>query len=253
VRFACWYSNSFGDSPYSDVMNIYISNDSGNNWVLAESIGPLERASGGWYEYTFWASQFVTPTNRMRLRFEVSDWGTGSVVEAGVDDVSVTAYRCGAGNPPSVLTTTLPSAYMGSSYSVQLDADGGFGRLAWLDALASLDGTGLTLSPSGLLSGTPVYVLPLSFVARVTDALGVSDEQSLEVDVLAPFDCGDANGDGGVSVADAVHLINFVFKGGPAPDPIEAGDANCDDQTNVGDAVYLINYVFKSGPAPCCP
>ncbi len=65
--------------------------------------------------------------------------------------------------------------------------------------------------------------------------------------------CGDANGDGAVSVGDPVYLVNYVFKGGPAPDPLEGGDANCDGSVNVGDAVYLINYVFRSGPVPCCP
>lgn len=65
--------------------------------------------------------------------------------------------------------------------------------------------------------------------------------------------CGDANGDGQANVGDAVFVINYVFKGGPAPQPVQAGDANCDVGTDVGDAVYLINYVFKSGPAPCCP
>jgi len=62
--------------------------------------------------------------------------------------------------------------------------------------------------------------------------------------------CGDANGDEQVNVGDAVFLINYVFKGGPAPDPVEVGDANGDGDTNVGDAVYLINFVFKGGPAP---
>jgi len=67
------------------------------------------------------------------------------------------------------------------------------------------------------------------------------------------FNCGDANGDGQINVGDAVFLINYVFKGGSAPDPLEAGDANCDGDVNVGDAVYLIAYVFKGGPEPCCP
>jgi hypothetical protein len=71
--------------------------------------------------------------------------------------------------------------------------------------------------------------------------------------VKAVFICGDAGGDGEVNVGDAVFLINYIFKGGPAPDPLEAGDANCDGQVNVGDAVYLIAYVFKGGPEPCCP
>jgi hypothetical protein len=65
------------------------------------------------------------------------------------------------------------------------------------------------------------------------------------------FVCGDANGDGQINVADAVFLITYIFKGGPAPDPLEAGEVNCDGNINIGDAVYLINYIFKGGPAPC--
>jgi hypothetical protein len=65
--------------------------------------------------------------------------------------------------------------------------------------------------------------------------------------------CGDANMDGQPDVGDAVFLISYIFRGGPAPALIEAGDANCDSDVNVGDAVHLINYVFKGGPEPCCP
>jgi hypothetical protein len=62
---------------------------------------------------------------------------------------------------------------------------------------------------------------------------------------------GDANGDGACNVGDAVFIISYVFKGGPAPVPVLAGDANCDGETNIGDAVYIINYVFKGGDPPC--
>ena len=76
--------------------------------------------------------------------------------------------------------------------------------------------------------------------------------------VVVPFPnvCGDANGDDFANVADAVFLITYVFKGGPAPDPYCAADANGDNLADVADAVYLINYVFRSGPppiSPCCP
>ncbi|MFW9842621.1 MAG: dockerin type I repeat-containing protein, partial [Candidatus Thorarchaeota archaeon] len=74
-----------------------------------------------------------------------------------------------------------------------------------------------------------------------------------EVKTVTGYECGDANGDAGISVADAVYVINYVFKGGPAPDPIQSGDANCDGTVNVSDAVYVITYVFKGGPDPCCP
>jgi hypothetical protein len=66
------------------------------------------------------------------------------------------------------------------------------------------------------------------------------------------YNCGEANGDEQINIGDAVFLISFVFKDGPAPNPLMAGDANCDGGVNVGDAVYLINYVFKDGPEPCC-
>ncbi len=67
------------------------------------------------------------------------------------------------------------------------------------------------------------------------------------------FLCGDANKDGVVDVGDVVYLINYLFKGGPAPVPIvKAGDASCDGVVDVGDIVYLINYLFKNGPEPCC-
>jgi hypothetical protein len=63
---------------------------------------------------------------------------------------------------------------------------------------------------------------------------------------------GDANGDEVVNSSDVVFLINFLYKGGPAPDPLVAGDANCDGIVNSADVVYLINYLFKGGPPPVC-
>ncbi len=62
---------------------------------------------------------------------------------------------------------------------------------------------------------------------------------------------GDTNMDKKTTVSDVIFLINYLFKGGPPPDPVYLGDVNCDDKTTVSDVVYLINYLFKGGPAPC--
>ena len=63
---------------------------------------------------------------------------------------------------------------------------------------------------------------------------------------------GDANADGNVTIADAVCLINYVLKSGPAPVPLETGDVDCpDNDADLADIVYLINYVLRGGPAPC--
>ncbi len=63
---------------------------------------------------------------------------------------------------------------------------------------------------------------------------------------------GDASGDWVIDLTDAIYVLNYLYKSGPAPDPLDSGDANCDANLNVGDVVYLLNYLFKSGPAPGC-
>jgi hypothetical protein len=66
-----------------------------------------------------------------------------------------------------------------------------------------------------------------------------------------PATCGDANGDSGIDVSDAVFLIAYIFSGGPAPSPMAYGDVNCDSAIDISDAVYLISYIFSGGSAPC--
>ncbi len=75
------------------------------------------------------------------------------------------------------------------------------------------------------------------------------------VETYPSFVCGDAEGNSSVSVGDVVFIINFIFGGGPAPDPLAAADADCSGGVSIGDAVYLINFIFGGGPAPCanCP
>jgi photosystem II stability/assembly factor-like uncharacterized protein len=71
------------------------------------------------------------------------------------------------------------------------------------------------------------------------------------ISILAdPFLLGDANGNGLIEPGDVVHLINYLFRAGPQPDPPQAGDANHDGELEPGDVVYLINYLFRNGPPP---
>lgn len=64
---------------------------------------------------------------------------------------------------------------------------------------------------------------------------------------------GDANGDGVITVADALYMLNYLFRQGPPPVSFEAGDANCDGDHGALDVVFLLNYLFKGGPPPGCP
>jgi len=71
--------------------------------------------------------------------------------------------------------------------------------------------------------------------------------------VCADCNCGDADGSGGIDISDAVFLIQYIFAGGPAPNPICLGDADGSGSVDISDAVYLIQYIFAGGPAPHCP
>ena len=94
-------------------------------------------------------------------------------------------------------------------------------------------------------------------VITITDMTAVVDDLSYDTVVvregriLAGFVCGDANSNQTVNISDVVHLINYIFSGGPAPDPMFAGDVDCSLMVNISDAVYLINYIFADGPQPC--
>lgn len=107
----------------------------------------------------------------------------------------------------------------------------------------------------GYVSDTTNYLLVPGWFISVQDANACAGPNDTLVITDATYYCGDCNGDFYINVGDAVFLINFVFKGGPAPNPSVPGNPNCDDFMNIGDAVYMINHIFKSGPEPCanCP
>ncbi len=66
------------------------------------------------------------------------------------------------------------------------------------------------------------------------------------------FVCGDVSGDFGIDVGDAVYLIAYLFRGGPAPPIPAAADINGNGEPDVGDVTIIINFIFRYGPRPVC-
>ena len=64
---------------------------------------------------------------------------------------------------------------------------------------------------------------------------------------------GDANGDGRVSMADAVFTVQFLFFGQSAPPCLKAADANDDQLINLSDATYTFIFIAAGGAAPLAP
>ena len=129
IAYARWYANCYSHAPYSDVMRVYLSNDGGGAWTQVEEIGPVNQASGGWVSHRFAVSDYLTPTDDMQLRFEVSDLGDGSVVEAAVDAVEIRYHRCrryicgdvdNSGGEPDIadISAVISFLYLGGSTPV---------------------------------------------------------------------------------------------------------------------------------------
>jgi len=62
---------------------------------------------------------------------------------------------------------------------------------------------------------------------------------------------GDADRNEETNILDVTYIINYLYKGGPAPEPVDAADVNCNLKVNILDVTHLINYLYKDGPTPC--
>jgi hypothetical protein len=102
---------------------------------------------------------------------------------------------------------------------------------------------------------------PYEVTFVVDDGRDSTDTGIVWIDVL-PYHIppsgmpGDANGDSIVDIADAIFLLQYLFGGGPPPNPPSAGDANGDCFIGISDVIWIINYLFLGGPPPqirCLP
>jgi formylglycine-generating enzyme required for sulfatase activity len=110
-----------------------------------------------------------------------------------------------AGNLTITTENPLPSGSMNASYSTTLAASGGKPFLTanqstyynWTIANRGNLPANFTLNATtGILSGTASAVLTANFTVRVTDAANVFATKNCSLQITAPMDTGDADGDG---------------------------------------------------------
>jgi YVTN family beta-propeller protein len=96
-----------------------------------------------------------------------------------------TVSLSGAGvNTLVVTTTTLPNGTVGLAYSQPLQATGGNPPYVWTVSSGSLP-AGLSLSSTGVISGTPTKAAASSFTVTVTDAIRNSTAEPLGITIVA--------------------------------------------------------------------
>ncbi len=146
-----------------------------------------------------------------------------------------------------------------SVFAVDVDGDGDL-DLATASEFSSdvsvllNDGDG-TFTPDSVY---PVGDEPYSIFASDLDGDGDLDLVTANHgtdDVSILFNClftGDCNGDQVIDLGDVLHIIAYLYKNGPAPDPFGTGDLDCSKVIDLGDVLHLINYLYKGGPSPGC-
>jgi len=97
ISYDRWYSNTAGGNPMQDIFVVQVSDDGGASWVNLETVGPSgSEVSGGWFHKEFFLGGVpgLELTDQFRIRFTASDVDPQSIVEAGVDHVSLFVYEC---------------------------------------------------------------------------------------------------------------------------------------------------------------
>ena len=86
-----WYTNDAGASPNADTFVVEINDGSG--WVNLETVGPASPGAA-WQFVSFDVASVVNLTSTVQVRFIASDLGSGSIVEAAIDDFTVDTFEC---------------------------------------------------------------------------------------------------------------------------------------------------------------
>jgi putative Ig domain-containing protein len=119
----------------------------------------------------------IVPDGTSTFTVRVQDAG-------GQSDTQALSITINLVNPPTITTTTLSGGTVGQAYNQTLQASGGVLTLTWTLASGSLPAM-LSLSPDGVISGTPTTAGTANFTVKVTDTLNQSDTQDLSIVVSA--------------------------------------------------------------------
>ena len=109
----------------------------------------------------------------------------GTKVQASFSTYQVMRLAASSGTTPSITTNTLPNGTVGVVYSQTLAATGGTTPYTWTIASGTLP-AGLSLSASGVISGTPTTAGgPTSVTFKVTDSTGATATKALSITINA--------------------------------------------------------------------
>jgi hypothetical protein len=99
VSYKRWYSNVAGGAAGQDAFSAQVSVNNGATWTDAQVIGPgpsdTIELQAGWRDASWAFPAGLSPSAQTRIRFIADDANAGTVVEAAIDDLVITALTCG--------------------------------------------------------------------------------------------------------------------------------------------------------------
>jgi len=192
---------AFLNNPTTTATPLAISTSSLAGATVGTAYSQTLAASGGTTPYSWTRSAGTLPTGLSLSSSGVisgtpSAAGTFSFTVTVTDSattraslaktLSITVAAAPATTPLAIITASLANGTVGSAYSQTLAASGGRTPYSWTRSAGTLP-TGLTLSSSGVISGTPSATGTFSFTARVTDSASptVSVTKTLSITIAA--------------------------------------------------------------------
>ena len=96
LSYARWFSNNSGAAPGMDVLTVEWSEVGSSSWANLEVVGPTgEGTTGGWYDVSFdLDSAGLLDIDAFQFRVIADDAGDGSIIEAGLDAISLARFTC---------------------------------------------------------------------------------------------------------------------------------------------------------------
>ena len=99
ISFDRWFfCDDEGNAAQQDFMQVQVSNNNGASWQGIQVLTTTGTGSA-WETVSFVVSDYVTPSDQVRVRFVASDSPNNSVTEAGIDSFSVEEIVCGEDCP----------------------------------------------------------------------------------------------------------------------------------------------------------
>jgi len=117
----------------------------------------------------------IAPASTSTFTVRVADAG-------GQNDTQALSIRITIISQPNITNTPLQGGTVGQPYNQTLQVTGGFAPFAWSVPPGSLP-QGLSLSPAGVISGTPLAPGTSNFTVAVNDTFNQSDTQDFSITI----------------------------------------------------------------------